>query len=217
MRHILLSRFCAYWPGNKSYDDPDWLSNRFELYKSFNEPSLSAQTNKDFEQVIICDNRLTEEMEDYLSNLPYKTKILKDDKSCWSLFSEYSSNIEEKKIITRFDCDDFLDENYIKILQEEAALLNDNDYIIDLLYINRYEKSTKSLYRHFAKNTSPFASLVCNSGKTDMFHGSHSKIINNYKYIIRKKELKAYLVIHDKNDSSVIKGNKVSNNFNIYE
>jgi len=214
MKHYLITRFCAYWPGNKSYDDPSWLNHRFELYKKYNQKSLENQKNKNFEQLIICDDRITDDMLSYFSNLDYKTKIIVENEHWYTLVLK---NIEydEKFLLTRFDSDDVIDSNFINLIQMSARKINSEDALIDIAHLRRYSLNNKNLYQHKYRGTSMFATLVCNSLDPSKFLVNHIRAKDNYKNIIRILDLKAYLLIHKKNHYSKEKGTVVRKNFNI--
>ena len=214
MKHYLFTRFCAYWPGNKSYDDPDWLSHRFNLYREYNEPSLAFQKNKNFEQIIVCDERVTDEMVEYFESRPYKTKVAIGDRSCWDLTLE-NIDMSEKFLLTRYDSDDIIDPNFIDLIQGAANKLNSEDYLIDIPYLNRFSINNNNLYQQRYAGTSMFVTLVSNSLDPSKFLIGHNRVIANYKKIIRVKGLNPYLLIHDKNHYSKEKGKLIKENFNL--
>lgn len=214
MRHYLITRFCAYWPGNKSYDDPNWLNYRFELYKKYNQKSLENQKNKNFEQLIICDDRITDDMQRYFSNLDYKTKVIVKNEHWKNLVLE-NIDFDQKFLLTRFDSDDIIDSNFIKLIQESAYNINTEDALIDIAYLKRYSLNNNNLYQQKYKGSSMFATLVCNSLDPSDFLVNHIRAKNNYKNIIRILNLNAYLLIHEKNHYSKEKGTILKKNFNI--
>jgi hypothetical protein len=215
MRHFVLTRFCCWWPGHYSYDDSEWLENRYSIFKKYNAKKMKEQANKNFKQLIFCDSRMKDYMSEEISSFEYETEVLTGDVSWYTLLRQYLENYKEEKIVlTRLDSDDFIDENYIDIIQKNSNLIKD-DYILDISKLHWYDTNTKKLYSQKYSSSSAFSTLVCNSGDYERYFGSHGKLKNKYKYIIKDKSLNAFACVHGKNTTSRVRGSLIKNNFEV--
>src|SRR5919106_3228902 len=77
VHQLVLTRFNLRWAtaGYRPDQDPGWLEERFELFERFCAPSVTSQTEEDFDWVIFCDEATSPEALDRLASLDGRIRV----------------------------------------------------------------------------------------------------------------------------------------------
>lgn len=188
--HFLLTRFnLLLWhkdkEGNKVRSKV-WLEHRFHLFEKYCQPSITNQTCKDFEWIVLFDSKTPDHFKERIRELQAKCPQLKP------VFVEpekgrYFADIFRKEVAVRLtqnpgrvlttylDNDDALDFHFVEDIQRRASELPDGTFIY---YTEGYQFFTDHKYLmkiHYPRNH--FVSVVENGDpetvKTIYGYGSH--------------------------------------------
>ena len=167
MKHFIITRF------NYSKTYPH-LADRLWLFFQYTLPSIKAQTNQNFEWLILCDYPpVAVKQATYLEPGMYCGKTLKGK---YIDYMQNASKGEDLVLMTRFDNDDILMPTYVEDIQKVATKpglyetkgyyldLRDGKFYADTLYSNRI--------------TSPFSTLaeVPSDKMKTVYHCAHAKM-----------------------------------------
>lgn len=216
MQHFILTRFnLLLWNKDKEGNlvrTTKWLEHRFLLFEEYCLPSISNQTCKSFEWIVLFDNSTPD---------TYKKKISEFQQKCLQLIPIYVSpkegryfaqifrdevakRIKDKRVITTYlDNDDAFDVGFVADIQKRAKTLPDETFIN---YTNGYQFFIDYKYLikvHYPRNH--FMSVVESGNplkvKTIYGYGSHYYIkkINGVRIENITNQPVWCEVIHDKN------------------
>jgi hypothetical protein len=152
MKHYVITRFNLGYMDN--VPDPEgWLKHRCELFERYTYPSMMRQTCKDFVWLVMFDPETPEEIAARYEGIIPVYGDMEEAKSI------VRKGISRPIITSRLDSDDYVEEYWIKGIQNVARICK-NDTVID--YHGRaYHEGTEVFYEvKRNKPTSMFLSLV---------------------------------------------------------
>jgi len=139
--HFLLTQFNVYmqWskcitgrklkrPNHEDMPTDEWFKHRLRLFDKYCYPSIAGQTNKNFKWMVLFDENHTNKnlLEKYDRMIPIYIDY--ENYERFTMYQWFSNKIKEQLnpetnwiITSRLDCDDALNKNYIKIMQEEFS------------------------------------------------------------------------------------------------
>ncbi|MBR5084260.1 MAG: hypothetical protein IKX33_06630 [Prevotella sp.] len=230
MNHFILTRFnVRLYPkdkkGNKTLT-PEWLEHRFQLFERYTQPSLSAQTCKDFKWIVLIDRETPQEYKDrlegcveqcpnlhiirvrsdkgYLSTQVFREVIQRDMKAL------YGDDYKDGKVLTTWmDNDDALAIDFVERVQQEASKLSvKRPTFIAFHYGLQYFTQKEVAVRHRFKNNH-FISLLeviqpNELPKTVFGYGNHWYVYSFDKqcdiHQVANKDKAAWIeVVHNRN------------------
>jgi len=189
MKHFIVTRFNY----KKNYPH---LAERLGLFFQYTLPSIKAQTNQNFEWIILCDYPPVAVIQaTYLEPGWYCGKALKGK---YIDYVQDAAKDEDLVLTTRFDNDDMLMPTFVEDIQKEATkpgLYETKGYYLDLRDGSFFADTL------FSKIiTSPFITLAekpSNKMKT-AYHCPHAKMWEKFPLtIINKRDW--VQVIHETN------------------
>jgi len=208
-QHFIITRFNIPLPnhtrdknGKRTLTDA-WMEERFSLFERICMPSIMAQTNQDFQWVVLFDAQTKERWRAHIQALqtqcPRLTPIFTDRSSCVEAINELIEDRTEKVLTTRLDNDDALHREYVALVQRTAETKNADCFLLfrfgyslqgDTAVVRSHRYNPFSTFVEFRNNASPIRTVYCSS------HGHIRRVAPLY-YI---KERPFWLVgIHDRN------------------
>ena len=148
-QHFILTRFnIRLWRQDKNGSavrTRDWLDNRFCLFDRYCFPSITGQTNQNFEWIVLFDSKTPEEyrkrIEDYQDRCPQLIPVFLSPEE-GRYFGEVFrltvlSRVKCDRIITTYlDNDDALDIHFVEDLQKRSLTLSNGTFVF---YSNGYQ------------------------------------------------------------------------------
>ena len=166
VQHLVVTRLTV----KLFYDSfsPDWLEERLRLFRTYCVPGMAAQTNSDFEWVILCDEETDPEfvakVEEIRSLVPQlrvaKTSQARDVQIPGAVGTVLDDDTE-LLITTRLDGDDLLHRETIESVRsyvDAFARSPHRSWILDFPRGYRYDEPNGRLYETFWM-FGPFTSL----------------------------------------------------------
>lgn len=145
--------------------DEQYLENRFRLFYSYTVPSVTSQTNKKFEWIILFSDNTPERFKKRVNQLTDQYNFIhalyiKDDENSMDRLNAYILKKKCDWIITsRLDNDDALATSYIESVQEYFTQNEAKKYALVFNDGYQYEEKSGVMARyHFPKNH--FSSLL---------------------------------------------------------
>ena len=149
LQHFILTRFNLHlWRKDKSGSavrTREWLENRFGLFEKYCLPSVSNQTCKNFEWIVLFDSKTPERYRrrigDYQLQCPQFVPVFVDPDDGRFFAKVFRSTVRarmdaERVITTYLDNDDALDIHFVEDLQKRASDLADGVFVF---YTNGYQ------------------------------------------------------------------------------
>lgn len=164
MNHCILTRI--------NFEDKDLMKKYIDVSKKYFIPSLYSQTSKKFDLVIMCKK----EDEDYIrKEIGYKFIPIRDVKSFYKLTLDNSYNIQ-----TRHDCDDWMQNNYIEMIQKLYVknILNENIFLVQSQPL-KYMCNTQKLHpvtQYSSKKCSMHLSLCQSKPYFHIYQTTHGQM-----------------------------------------
>lgn len=151
--HFILTRFnIRLWRQDKSGNavrTREWLENRCELFEKYCLPSIAHQTCKDFQWIVLFDDKTPEEfrerIRDYQVRCPQLLPVFVAPEGGRDFGKVFRSVVLEhmnggRVITTYLDNDDALDIHFVEDLQKRASDLADGTFVY---YTNGYQFFTE--------------------------------------------------------------------------
>ena len=190
MKHFIITRF--NYPKNYPH-----LAERLALFFQFTLPSIKAQTNQNFEWLILCDYPpVAVKQATYLEPGKYCGTELKGK---YIDYMQDATKDEDLVLMTRFDNDDILLPTFVEDVQKRAitpGLYETKGYYLDLRNGMFY---SDTLYN--PRITSPFITLAeepSDKMKT-VYHCPHAKMWRRFPLTIIGTSRSWVQIIHDTN------------------
>jgi DNA gyrase/topoisomerase IV subunit A len=186
-KHYVLTRF-----NTGVYDNPgadDWMAHRIWLFFEYTVPSMARQTCKDFEWVLQIDERTPSEIQQMIGKYGTLTTLE---------WSEWVKSVEcDKLITTRLDNDDYVERNFIEVIQREAAKI-DKPTVMDT-FGRVYDVNTEQFYTSGRESVSSmFVTLIEFDDKRTVYRRPHYELQSDYQ-TLHIKEYGWVMVVHDRN------------------
>lgn len=170
--------------------DMEYLSERFRLFYKYTVPSIVAQTDENFEWIVLFSNNTPDCFKDRLNALMEANKGIKclfvdDGVDYYAVLNDYlASKQVEWYITSRVDNDDALAVNYIERVKHE--ILKDEMQTRVLCFNNgyQYDESAGYLTKYYFPSNH-FTSMLAHKETvidTIISHG-HMEITENYNVI----------------------------------
>jgi len=203
MKHYLITQF------NCDLYDLGWLQRRQPLFERFCLPSVQAQTNKNFEWILVSDARTPPEFKAVLDSYPATVIYYDFSTYDWDavappcndlepkmkravqleyiapVIREYLGTLETEYVITtRLDNDDAISVDFIDRIQQEAAkhfepIINPKFW----LSLPRGYKWCDGFYYPLTSNKNPFCSFVeTPQDLITVYSAVHTLIVNRTPY-----------------------------------
>lgn len=203
IRHILLTKFnCDLILENKVLRekaskkklDDGWLRYRWQLFINFTVPSICAQTNNDFDWIVLFDklspNWLREEAEKLI--LPCRKRFSFYDFGSSEFFEAFKDLNDPKSydvaLTTIIDSDDAFHRRAIERIRNYFLTDPHNIEVLNFDIGYQYNIKTQQLAIICVKSP-PFSTMVNVSGSSNPFYdsiffygGDHTKLPEKYKY-----------------------------------
>ncbi len=188
LKHFILSRFnIRLWRQDKhgsAVRTREWLDNRFELFEKYCLPSIANQTCKDFEWIVLFDDKTPEEyrqrINGYQARCPQLVPVFVTPELGRYFGRVFQTAVQdrlngERVITTYLDNDDALDIHFVEDLQRRVLDLTDGTFIF---YLNGYQYFTEiGLLLRINYRRNHFVSVVeagdTGAVKTIYGYGSH--------------------------------------------
>ncbi len=188
VNHFILTRFnLRLWRQDKNGSPvrtAEWLEHRFALFERYCLPSVTAQSCKDFQWIVLFDSKTPEasreRIEGYRAQCPQLVPVFVEPENgryFANIFrGEVSKRLNADRVITTYlDNDDALAVGFVEDVQRRAAELPDGTFIS---YVDGYQYYTDHSYVmriHYPRNH--FVSVVESGNpltlKTIYGYGSH--------------------------------------------
>jgi hypothetical protein len=191
MKHFIVTRF--NYP--KNYPNRE---QRLALFFTFTLPSIKAQTNKNFEWILLCDEPpVAVQGITYLPPGRYAGAHKEELKGEYIDYIREATKDEDLVLMTRFDNDDMFMPTFVDDIQKAATkpgLYEYKGFRLDLRDGKFYKDK-----RHTPTITSPFITLAepAKNLKT-VYYCSHSKMWQHFPLTILERR-NWVQVIHDTN------------------
>jgi Protein of unknown function (DUF3118). len=188
LQHFILTRFnIRIWRQDKSGNavrTREWLENRCVLFEKYCLPSITHQTCKDFQWIVLFDDKTPEEfrkrIRDYQVQCPQLLPVFvapEDGRDFGKIFrSVVLEHLSGRRVITTYlDNDDALDIHFVEDLQKRASGLADGTFVY---YTNGYQYFTEfGLLLRINYRRNHFVSVIetgtAETVKTIFGYGSH--------------------------------------------
>ena len=187
VKHYVLTRFNKGIYDSRGADD--WMAHRMWLFMEFTVPSMARQTCKDFEWVLQIDERTPMEIQQMIGKYGTLTSLH---------WAEWVKSVKcDKLITTRLDNDDYVERNFIEVIQREAAKI-DKPTVMDM--IGRvYDVNTEKFYTTGRQSVSSmFVTLVEFEDKQTVYRKRHYELQDVFM-TLHIKEYGWVMVVHDRN------------------
>lgn len=144
MKHYLFTRW------NVDNLDEKWIEDRRRLFEQYCVPGVLSQTNKNFEWVLICDDRTSPKYKEVFNSYPATVVYFNFENYNWR--TGRASNKTKMERAVDLDCiggmvADFMREN---LKGDEHYIITsrlDNDDSISIDHIDKIQKYTKHFWR----------------------------------------------------------------------
>lgn len=153
IQHFILTRFnIRLWRQDKSGNavrTREWLENRCDLFEKYCLPSIAHQTCKDFQWIVLFDDKTPDEFRDrirgYQVRCPQLLPVFVTPDNGRDFGKVFRSVVLEHlscgRIITTYlDNDDALDIHFVEDLQQRSTDLADGTFVY---YANGYQYFTE--------------------------------------------------------------------------
>lgn len=153
LQHFILTRFnIRLWRQDKSGNavrTREWLENRCDLFEKYCLPSIAHQTCKDFQWIVLFDDKTPDEFRDrirgYQVRCPQLLPVFVTPENGRDFGKVFRSVVLEHlscgRIITTYlDNDDALDIHFVEDLQQRSTDLADGTFVY---YANGYQYFTE--------------------------------------------------------------------------
>ncbi len=219
-QHFIITRFnlkvSAFTKdkNQKSVQDAEWLSHRFDLFEKYCLPSLAAQCNQDFTWLVFFDHETPP---------VYRERIIRAQQLCPQLQACFlhGGDIERIKqvvneqvsadtdilVTTRIDNDDAFRDDALQVVRNQLEGL-DEDLCINMRFGYSYDVSTDQA-EVFSQKYNPFSSLIeyrKPQGFITILGSDHGKI----HHLAKVKQIKSgpywMMVVHDRNVANRMPG-----------
>ncbi|MGX7668340.1 glycosyltransferase [Flavobacterium pedocola] len=185
--HYLITRFNLKNPewdvtkNNETLLDTAWMDERMNLFETYCLPSVTGQTNKNFEWLLFFDSSTSEQYRNRIVEITKDHKNIKlffidgMPKFSSSILDYIAKNASDKEylITSRIDNDDCIHKNYIDAIQK---MFNRQEFLaIDI--INGYTLQVEPNFILGKKDHifNPFISLIeRNENPKTVWHYSHN-------------------------------------------
>lgn len=218
--HVILTRFNLPNGGRESRlrNSENWLKERFEIFEKYCLPSVTNQSDQNFQWFIYFDKNTPE---------PYKTKALnyQTQFNKISIFwetdppiSKIQAQILEKApnqattlVTSRLDNDDMIHTNFLETLKKAVISSEDSKRMEVLNFPNGYILSGNTLYSH-TDISNAFASLKEPLSTTIRSVWAEQHVALDKLAPIKQLEddAKWLQIIHGKNVSNRIRGKRIA-------
>lgn len=217
-KHLILTRFNVASPGREAAIrlKRGWLDERFKLFEDICLPSVAAQSEKNFEWVVLFDVETPADYKDKINNLisvfPFRP-VYTDSFDMRKLGPEIVKECTpaDYLLTSRLDSDDILAVDYVEKLQKIASGLNGRFVInFDNGAILLLNNKRAALYE-YRDASNPFASLIekfAPDSKT--IWGVQHTEIHELGEVVHVKGKPMWLqVVHGGNVSNRVRGRRV--------
>lgn len=209
IKHIVMTRFnlairfgCtkradSTVPFQRPWLNEDYLDKRFEIFERYTLRAMKQQTEKNYEWLVLfhkeTPDRYKQKIREYQNELSQLTPLFFNDEQCADMSEVIRDYLREKYrgydlVTTRIDNDDFIHQQFIERIQQDAMLWNRSEDII-ISYENglQYDIRSGDILRYdYWKNH--FISLFDVSGqRKHIFDYNHDAIDMADILSIRKK------------------------------
>jgi len=145
MKHYLITEW------NVDMIDMEWLTARQKLFEKITLPSVRAQTNKDFEWILVSDSRTPDEFKAVLDSYPATVFYFNFENHDWEspVFMGSGTQTQAKKTIMQRSIDlEYISKplrDYIGTLDTDYVITSrlDNDDGISIDHIDRIQQAAK--------------------------------------------------------------------------
>lgn len=187
MKHFLLTRFnLVLWPRNKfgvRFDTSDWLVHRMDLFERYCAPSIAAQTCKDFEWILLMDERTPDWCRERIAKLrdsiPQISPVYVERSRSRQFPMVFCEEVRKRSrdagrvITTYLDNDDAIAFDFVEDVHRMASQADCNtiiSFVRGFQYFSDIRFATEILYPN-----NHFISLVEDAGscRTVYGYGSH--------------------------------------------
>lgn len=208
--HYILCRYNLTLFSENVYgilDPAGWMERR-RYYFDWLIMSLGVQTCKNFHFVLFMDEKTPKEyiieLEESISKAVETYEIYLGHWNDWIAETDFKS---DWIITSRIDCDDYYNENFVKIIQDN---FKGKQEILDV-YGVQYDQINDELYTSGRERpNSPFISLVeRNKDVKTVFYKPHTYMGDEFPARFVGSEPLYTQVIHDENISNKIIGKKL--------
>ncbi len=140
MQHIIITRFNIPMVehtedknGQKTQTDA-WMEERFALFEKFCMPSIMAQTNQNFQWVVLFGAHTSQQWRDHITAIEERydrfTPLFMDHPNIAEPINELVTDTTKKVLTTRLDNDDALHKEYVEVIQKNAESKQDNCFLL---------------------------------------------------------------------------------------
>lgn len=224
--HLIFTRFNHKWYDKKRLDvsgnsvlDDEWMQNRCELFEKYYLPSITKQSNKNFNVLLLFDINTDKKYINKYKDIPNINIIYIPHKEFLSYW--LSKKDIDVLITSRIDNDDAITLDYVELIQQQALMKPEVEQLIDFSGHQLIETDYRvvPIYQNVAN--SPFLSVSSNKkqGFRHCFLNEHSYMHQFFKNIKKYKDKSYFLqVIHERNLGNTRAGigyvnPKITNNF----
>lgn len=231
IHHFILTRFCLdLWhqdKARKTIDTEKWIKRRLSLFETYCLPSVMAQSNRDFEWILLVsqikgvdDDWLKAKLHEYKERCPQIKIVGVKPEASWKFAYVFREAVKKRLVergakagniclTTYFDNDDVLAEDYTARVQDLSATLRKNTFIsfdYGYQYFTELDVKTRIKYPN-----NHFMTLVegLDDVKTCYGYGSHflleEKHLARVHHIKNKKHPMWTEVIHESNVDNDVK------------
>lgn len=209
-KHFLITRFNLKkedWKTNKKNKailTDEWHRNRFKLFTDYCFPSVTSQTNKNFDWIVFFDTSTPEEFRNIVSSLkndlPNFIPIYIDGMTQFlPSIKEYIKDFKEEFIITTgIDNDDCISQHFIEEIQKRF----NNQEFMALDFVDGYTIQTQSEIKIGKKlhQYNPFISLFERNKNPKTIRDRSHRNWKKEKNVVQIRDLRIWSsVIHHEN------------------
>jgi len=167
LKHFIITRFGFT-------TDYEHLEERIALFKRFTLPSIKAQTNKNFEWLLLGDPLFVIPGARWFGDQPNKALRPGVMNPSYLRYIRKVTKNEDLVLMTRLDNDDMLMPTYVEDIQKIAKPEQAYDFRGYYLDLNTGAFYTDKIYHK--DFTSPFTTLAQTIAKQTIYMGNHAKI-----------------------------------------
>jgi hypothetical protein len=187
MKHIVITRF--------SFSSNDLFKRYFDIMKYYYIPSLSSQTNKDFELGLITSKKHFDHVNRLIDD---NIKTIRFDNK--QEYKEYVVN-NDTTLQTRHDSDDFMNKSYVNKIQLDYLKYFKiyDDFVLSFqpTKIDHFNQKEYTHSRKYDKHPSMFSTLIQKKASHSILDVDHDSLHKLTKNIIYIPETYVKLVIHN--------------------
>ncbi len=195
MKHFIVTRF-GY------QDDYEYLEERIAIFNRFTLPSIKAQTNKNFEWLLLGDRLFDIPEARWFGNQPDTQLRPGNLNDTYLNYIKTVANKEDLVLMTRFDNDDILLPSFVEDVQKLAkqhGIIDFRGYRLDLSkagprWNNRFYNDTT----YSETFTSPMITLVQTRVRQTVYQRNHALMARFFPVTFVEKP-NWVQVIHDTN------------------